>query len=98
MKSGARKQLNIRSDEAYDTAHRLARKLGKTTQQVVVEALVEKARKEGLHASDLAPEVVAARLAGLLAARERMWTGTGPTTQSHRDDDDWLYDENGAPR
>jgi hypothetical protein len=98
MTSGARKQLNVRSDAAYEAAHRLARKLGKTTQQVVVEALLEKARKEGLHDSDPAPEVVAARLAALRAARERMWTGAAPTTHSRRDDDDWLYDENGAPR
>ena len=33
------RQLNIRSDEAAETPRRLARHLGKTTTEVVVEAL-----------------------------------------------------------
>jgi hypothetical protein len=33
------RQLNIRSDEAYETAHRLADHLGQTTTKIVEDAL-----------------------------------------------------------
>ncbi len=35
------RQLNIRSDEGYDIAHRLARRFGMTTSEIVVSALRE---------------------------------------------------------
>jgi hypothetical protein len=34
------RQLNVRSDEAYETAHRLARQLKLTTTEVVLKALL----------------------------------------------------------
>ncbi len=41
MVARTRKHLNIRSDEAYATAHDLAEQFGTTTTEVVVRALRE---------------------------------------------------------
>ena len=41
MSANTRKQLNIRNDEAFATAHDLAAKLGMTTTEIVVSALRE---------------------------------------------------------
>jgi hypothetical protein len=92
----AQKQLNIRSTAAYETAHRLARRLGKTTQQVVIEALEEKAKVVGDRDADPPPEVVEERIARLRALSAELLSSKGPPLHD-KSDDDWLYDENGVP-
>jgi hypothetical protein len=92
----AQKQLNIRSTAAYETAHRLARRLGKTTQQVVIEALEEKARKLNIEPDGFPPEVVAENLKRIDEAVAQLQATRGKPLHN-LSDDDWLYDENGVP-
>jgi hypothetical protein len=92
--SSQQKQLNIRSDEAYETAQRLAKRLGVSTTEVVLRALQ---RLEGgtpvpdgaldARAQAFVDEIL--RRAKEVAAR----TPPGPGSD-HRD----FYDENGFPR
>jgi hypothetical protein len=96
MKANTQKQLNIRSDSAYETAHRLARKLGKTTQQVVVEALEEKAKAMG-DETPFTSEEIDRRRAAIDAAIDKLWGGRQPPPFDPSLDD-WMYDENGLPR
>ena len=97
MKASNGKQLNVRSNEAYERAHRLAKRMGTTTQDVVVQAL---RTLEGDHAPDapVSPEQAIANVAALLdAVRQATWEAHEGVQRSQRDDDDWLYDENGLP-
>jgi hypothetical protein len=96
MAANTRKQLNIRSTEAYETAHRLAKRLGKTTQQVVIEAIEEKARRLSDDDAELPPDVVAENLRLLDEAVAKLQLSRGKPLHDLADDD-WLYDENGAP-
>jgi hypothetical protein len=46
MKASNQKQLNIRSEKAYETAHRLSKRLGVSATRVIEDALLEyEARK-----------------------------------------------------
>ncbi len=97
MPAKAQKQVNIRSDRAYETAHRLARRLGKSTQQIVIEALEEKARAVGQAEPEFTPEEIARRCAAIEAAIDELWGGKPPPpVDPHADD--WMYDENGLPK
>lgn len=99
MKASTRKQLNVRSDEAYERAHRLAKRLGTTTQDVVVKALraLEQGDTEPVH-SDRSDEQAINDVRQILAeARRNLWGGNVPEPFDHKASDDWLYDENGLP-
>lgn len=90
------KQLNIRSDAAYDTATMLARRLDTTTTDVVVRALDDLSRKtfKAPTYEDLTPEQKADvdRLLEMAAdVRRNLAPGV---TSDHGD----LYGENGLPR
>ncbi len=97
MKASTRKQLNVRSDEAYETAHRLAKRLGKSTQDVVIEALRDKAARELPTETLLPAQVVKRRLALLSEAVDAMWDGKHPPAIDPHDES-WMYDERGLPR
>lgn len=90
-----RRQLNIRSDEAAERAGALARRLGKTTTQVVEDAL--RAYETAVCPVDekgFTPEQrrrYEAILQATREARQRMIPGTVF-------DDSWMYDENGLPK
>ncbi|MGA0597169.1 type II toxin-antitoxin system VapB family antitoxin [Enterovirga sp. CN4-39] len=91
----AQRQLNIRSDEAVERAGRLAKQLGKTTTEVVVEALRSyEAAIQPVDEHGMTPEQ-RRRYETLLdiarEARQHLIPG-GP--ENH----DWLYDENGLPK
>lgn len=89
------RQLNIRSDEAYDLAHRAARRSGKAVSQVVLEALRDYGRKTSAP-GELTPEqranADAIREAGRRAAAHAK---PGVTYEQVMDD---MYDEDGLPR
>jgi hypothetical protein len=89
------RQLNIRSDEAYARASSLARRLGRTTTDVVVEALrryeseVEPRNERGLTPAQQA------RFDRMMALSEEAGRHKLPgTTSDHRD----FYDDNGLPK
>lgn len=91
----AQRQLNIRSDEAADRAGRLARQLGKTTTEVVVEALrVYEDKEAPRDERGMTPEQ-RRRYDNLmeLARETRKKIKPGATF-----DDSWMYDENGLPK
>ena len=99
MKASSAKQLNVRSDEAYERAHRLAKRLGTTTQDVVVKALraLEKDAQPVL--SDQPDEQAISHVRQILSeARRKLWGGREPEPFDHKASDEWLYDENGLPR
>lgn len=91
----AQRQLNIRSDEAAERAGSLARHLGKSTTEVVVEAL--RAYEASVAPRDergLTPEA-RRRYEAILDAAGELRKHIPPGTTL---DDDWMYDENGLPR
>lgn len=88
------KQLNIRSDEAYELAQKAARRLGTTKTEAVIRALRRYAEPDGLPTyDDLTPEQKAdyARFRGL--ARRARAEATNPDYSA-----DDLYDEHGLPK
>ena len=92
MVASTRRQLNIRSDEAYATAHDLAEQFGTTTTEVVVRALREFKSKRRIPSRLVSPEEAEANLSALMkSVRER-----GSVTLSSNHDD--LYDEFGLPK
>jgi hypothetical protein len=95
MSASSRKQLNIRSDEAYATAHELAERLGATTTEVVISALREFKLKHRIASRLVTPEEADANyraiMRGVAEARRRPQPLKPWTT-------DDLYDEHGAPK
>lgn len=89
------RQLNIRSDEAAERAGALARHLGKSTTEVVVEAL--RAYEASVAPRDelgLTPDARRRYEAILEAARQaRKHIIPGAVF-----DDSWMYDEDGLPK
>lgn len=86
------RQLNIRSNAAYDLAHDLARRLDKTATEVI-EAALRDFRDRVVPQRDPASEeeFVEKILACGAQARAELLPGT---TSDHSN----LYDERGAPR
>jgi hypothetical protein len=95
MPASTRKQLNIRSDEAYATAHELAAQFGATTTDVVISALREYKAKHRIPSRLVTPEQAEANyraiMRGVAEARRRA-PPTAPW-DAHE-----LYDEHGAPK
>ncbi|MBN9064584.1 MAG: hypothetical protein BGP06_01250 [Rhizobiales bacterium 65-9] len=92
--SSQQKQLNIRSDEAYELAHALARKKQMSVQEVVLNALQRlkgetPSAKEELGARERAFVDDILRRARAIAAK----TPPGPGSD-HRD----FYDDKGFPK
>ena len=85
------KQLNIRSDEAYEIAHDLARRLNKTVTEVLETAL--RAYRRDQAADALTPEEEAF-LADIQDLSSRAAAAARPgATSDHRD----FYDDKGLP-
>lgn len=89
------RQLNIRSDEAFETAKRIAERSGLTTTEVVVRALrrMDSLGEEGLRYADLSPRQKS--LYDRLAELGRKARDASPGATSEHGD---LYDEGGAPK
>lgn len=85
------KQLNIRSDEAYEIAHDLARRLNRTVTEVLETALRDYQQRQAADA--LTPEQ-AAFLTDIEALSSRAAAAARPgATSDHRD----FYNEKGLP-
>lgn len=88
-----RKQLNIRSDEAYEMASEIARELGTTTTRAVTEALREY-RERHLPRPEVPPEQAEETYRILMElAREFSRHKLPGATSDHSD----MYDEHGLP-
>jgi hypothetical protein len=86
------KQLNIRSDEAYEIAHRAAKKSGRTVTEVVTQALRE---THGPAAREVSPKEAAETYRVLMElAREGGRRKKPGATSDHSD----MYDEYGLPK
>jgi hypothetical protein len=95
MPASTRKQLNIRSDEAYATAHDLARQLGTTTTEVVKRALREFKSKRRIPSKFVTPEEAEANLSALMeSVRKNRSSGMDADASDHRE----FYDELGLPK
>jgi antitoxin VapB len=92
--STKRKQLNIRSDEAVQIAHRLVRKTGMTATEVVVDALRRVEAAGEVDKAGLTPDQLDDYLA-LRALSKKYAALVVPGSTSDHDD---LYDENGVPK
>lgn len=91
----AARQLNIRSDEAAGRAAGLAKRLGKTTTQVVEEAL--RVYEDSVCPRDelgFTPEE-RRKYEALTALSRRTARHVIPGSPA---DHDWLYDEHGLPK
>ena len=89
------RQLNIRSDDAAARASLLAKQLGKTTTEIVEEAL--RAYEESVGPRDelgLTPEARKRYDNIMRLARET----ARHITPDMSFDEDWMYDENGLPK
>jgi hypothetical protein len=94
MKASNQKQLNIRSEKAYETAQRLARRLGVSATRVVEDALLEyEARKVVPSTRVTAEEARAFRETLLRNAREGLDARKDRPPLDDRD----LYGEDGLP-
>ena len=89
------RQLNIRSDEAAQRAAALARRLGKSTTQIVEEALrAYESAASPVDELGFTPEQRRCYDTITEAAREiRKHVEPGMSF-----DDSWMYDENGLPK
>jgi hypothetical protein len=97
MKASKQKQLNVRSDEAYAIAHGLARKLGKTTTDVVLTALRQLEGRRTIPSTKVTPEEAEANykmIMEMVAKTNR----EHPVLFSSQDIDKEFYDEFGLPR
>ena len=90
------KQLNIRSDRAYETARRLSDRLGQSATAVIETALdlLDRETFKVPTYADLTPEQKARADRLLALARE----GRGEGDQTASSDHSWLYDEHGLPK
>lgn len=90
----AQRQLNIRSDEAYSRASSLARRLGRTTTDVVVEALRRYDDEVAPRNGRVRTPEQQRRYDLLMRLSEETARHKLPGATSDHDD---LYDENGLP-
>ena len=88
------RQLNIRSDKAFETARQLSQEFGMTTTKVVEEALDEYRARRSLPSRRVTREEAAARVAEIEALIEAARPFIKPGATSDHSD---MYDENGLP-
>ncbi|MGL5362721.1 MAG: type II toxin-antitoxin system VapB family antitoxin [Bosea sp. (in: a-proteobacteria)] len=88
------RQLNIRSDEAYEMAHKLAREEGRSVTSIVEEALRSRAEQLDSQKDIFSETAVAQRVAMIAAFRQKWADCVTPGDNSNHDD---MYDENGLP-
>lgn len=92
----AQRQLNIRSDEAFGRANALARRLGKTTTEVVIDALRIYDRQNAATDEQGLTIEQRAEFEALCAIARR--AAADPSASDLPNDHSWLYDERGLPR
>ena len=95
MKASSQKQLNVRSDEARQRASAIAKRLGKTRTEVIVEALRNyDAETIPRDAQGLTPEQRQRHEAFMAFVRDLQQDVIPGSTSEHDD----LYDEFGLPK
>ena len=94
MPATTQRQLNIRSDEAFATAHDLADRLGTTATDIVVSALREFKSKRRIPSKLVTPEEAEANLSALMESIRKNASANTPGLSSNHDD---FYDEFGLP-
>jgi hypothetical protein len=88
------RQLNIRSDEAFETARTLAKHFGRTTTEIVVDALREYRSRRLVPSRRITKEEAEEGYRILKEAAHQIAQAKPPgVTSDHRD----LYDEHGLP-
>jgi len=87
------RQLNIRSDEAYERAHRLAKARGESVTAVVTEVL--RRAEEQSPRSEVSPEDAAETKRILTELSKRSAAAAKPGATSDHSD---FYDEFGLPK
>jgi hypothetical protein len=93
--SNTRKQLNIRSDEAFAAAHDLAAELGTTITEIVVRALREFKAKRRIPSKLVTAEEAATNLSTLMESVRRNASKRATRWSSNHDP---FYDEFGLPK
>lgn len=88
------RQLNIRSDEAYKIAHRLAKKRGLTVTEVVTQALRSE-NVEAISSREVPRKQAEDTFRRLMELSERSAKAARPGATS---DHSYLYDEHGLPK
>jgi hypothetical protein len=97
MKASSHRQLNVRSNEAYEIAHDLAEKQGKTTTDIVVSALRQFAGRRTIPSTKVTPEEADANYKAIMEG-VRKANQEHPVDFSSQDIDELLYDEFGLPK
>jgi hypothetical protein len=92
--SNPRKQLNVRSNEAYGLAHEIALKEGRSATDVVVKALRRYATQKPELGSQLPEAMIAENERIIDDAVKKLWGGEDPPVGQTSNHDE-LYDENG---
>ena len=88
------RQLNIRSDEAYERAHRLAKRRGESVTTVITEAL-RQAEEHYPTPREVPPEEAAETIRVLHELSQRASKAKKPGATSDHSD---FYDEYGLPK
>jgi hypothetical protein len=91
------KQLNIRSDEAYDIAHALARRDNRSVTEIVETALRAMRDRSEAQEDILSPDAILKRYEKLRRLRARIAASRLPDGSDPSDHSD-LYDEHGLPK
>ena len=87
------RQLNVRSDEAYETAHAIARRTRLTTTEVVEKALRQLEAQTPVKDEGMTPEQQKRFDALMALSHETAKYKLPGATSDHSD----MYDENGLP-
>jgi hypothetical protein len=88
------RQLNIRSDEAYLIAHRLARLRRKSVTEIVTDAL-RRDEREAAPVPEVPPEQAKQTYRMLIKLAKKTAKAAKPGSTS---DHSYLYDEHGLPK
>ncbi|HZY12983.1 MAG TPA: type II toxin-antitoxin system VapB family antitoxin [Beijerinckiaceae bacterium] len=89
------RQLNIRSDEAFETARTLAKHFGRTTTEIVIDALREYRSRRLVPSQRITKEEAEEGYRILKEAAKEFAAGKYPGATSDHSD---MYDEHGLPK
>jgi hypothetical protein len=89
------KQLNIRSDEAYDLAHKIAARENVTVSAAVVDALRKRSESMNLKHNVFSEALILRRMQKIDEFRKKILS---ESDQVFNEDHSSLYDENGLPK
>jgi hypothetical protein len=91
------RQLNIRSNDAYERAHKLAAQRSTSITAVIEQALRDYEVRGEAPSGLLPPDDAVEKAQRLREALRKLWDSGGPP-DGLSSDHSWLYDENGLPK